>query len=340
MTRQAPVLMAGLVVVFVMAGVLFLPAPVAAEDDLSPPADEPAVWLVIDIDADGDAHWSIEYRFSVETDEELAAFEELAGAVAAGGQDLPVTAERMDAYRAEAEANTDRDMAIRDARWVDDIEGDVGVLALEFTWVGFAGHTGGSLEVGSAFRSTDGTWLRTLDDGMRLTIIGPTDAPPHSDAPTGATVDGSAVTWNGPHTFESGEIDIRFDAPDDGTGVSSSLLAVAALAVLLIIVGAAVGYKRGAFNRSSASEEAVSTPETPVAIDEELLSDPERVERLLHDNGGRMKQAAIVEETGWSSAKVSQLLSEMADAGRVEKLRIGQENLIALPTPDEGGDED
>jgi uncharacterized membrane protein len=49
-----------------------------------------------------------------------------------------------------------------------------------------------------------------------------------------------------------------------------------------------------------------------------------------------MKQANIVEETGWSDAKVSQLLSSMAEAGRVDKLRLGRENLISLPE-DEGG---
>ena len=69
-------------------------------------------------------------------------------------------------------------------------------------------------------------------------------------------------------------------------------------------------------------------------IDEELLSDEERVERLIDRNGGRMKQAAIVEETGWSNAKVSQLLSAMDDEGRIDKLRIGRENLISFPDED------
>ncbi len=51
-----------------------------------------------------------------------------------------------------------------------------------------------------------------------------------------------------------------------------------------------------------------------------------------------MRQAAIVSETGWSDAKVSQLLSSMADEDRVEKLRLGRENLISLPEFDAGGD--
>ncbi|WP_240148856.1 hypothetical protein [Halorubellus sp. JP-L1] len=66
-------------------------------------------------------------------------------------------------------------------------------------------------------------------------------------------------------------------------------------------------------------------------IDEALLSDEERVLRLLEGNGGRMKQANIVSETGWSNAKVSQLLSGMHDDDEIQKLRIGRENLIALP---------
>lgn len=69
-------------------------------------------------------------------------------------------------------------------------------------------------------------------------------------------------------------------------------------------------------------------------IDPELLSDEERVLRLLKQNSGRMKQASIVSETGWSNAKVSQLLSTMDDDDEIEKLRIGRENLITLPGVD------
>jgi hypothetical protein len=69
-------------------------------------------------------------------------------------------------------------------------------------------------------------------------------------------------------------------------------------------------------------------------IDTELLSDGERVERLLEQNGGRMKQATIVKETDWSDAKVSQLLSTMEEEDRIDKLRIGRENLISFPDED------
>lgn len=83
-----------------------------------------------------------------------------------------------------------------------------------------------------------------------------------------------------------------------------------------------------------ATETTEADGESTEEIDEELLSDEERVERLLQSNGGRMKQANIVKETDWSNAKVSQLLSSMEEDGRIDKLRIGRENLISFPDED------
>lgn len=86
------------------------------------------------------------------------------------------------------------------------------------------------------------------------------------------------------------------------------------------------------------SEPDTDTESSDDGIDLGLLSDEERVERLLQQNDGRMKQANIVRETDWSDAKVSQLLSAMDEAGRIEKLRIGRENLITLSDYDDDSD--
>ena len=60
-------------------------------------------------------------------------------------------------------------------------------------------------------------------------------------------------------------------------------------------------------------------------------SDAGRIERLLAEHSGRMKQSQVVSETGWSSEKVSQVVSGMVEDGRVEELRIGRETLLTLP---------
>ena len=64
---------------------------------------------------------------------------------------------------------------------------------------------------------------------------------------------------------------------------------------------------------------------------EEFLTDRERVQQLVRENGGRMKQSRIVDSVDWSKAKVSRLLAELEEEGRVTKLRLGRENLVCLP---------
>jgi len=106
---------------------------------------------------------------------------------------------------------------------------------------------------------------------------------------------------------------------DTGTGVEGS---------------AADGAADADADDGAADDDTEASTDDDTAVDPSLLSDEERVEHLLTENGGRMKQARIVRETGWSDAKVSQLLSTMADDGRIEKLRLGRENLISLPDED------
>ncbi|WP_245180654.1 helix-turn-helix transcriptional regulator [Haloarcula amylovorans] len=60
------------------------------------------------------------------------------------------------------------------------------------------------------------------------------------------------------------------------------------------------------------------------------LTDADRVEQLLAENDGYMKQSEIVDQTEWSKAKVSRLLSRMADRDIIRKDKDGRENIIVL----------
>jgi hypothetical protein len=77
----------------------------------------------------------------------------------------------------------------------------------------------------------------------------------------------------------------------------------------------------------------------------ELLSNEERVLRLLDQHGGRIKQQQVAGELDWTDAKTSQVVSELREAGELESFRLGRENVLTLPDvslePDAGesGDE-
>ena len=61
-----------------------------------------------------------------------------------------------------------------------------------------------------------------------------------------------------------------------------------------------------------------------------IRTDEEYVVQLLIANHGRMKQARIVEETDWSKAKVSRLLSRMEERDQVVRERAGREKVVQL----------
>ena len=236
----------------------------------------------------------------------------------------------------------------------------VGELRLTFVWTGFLAQDGENLELGDAFTTPDdGTWLQSLEGSQTITVMTPEG---YSVIDTDVPLQDNAVIIEGPRVFEGDDRVVVVYSPTSSTPPWTLITGAIVLAALLI-AGGLVGYRRfetGTDDGESAdrTDEAAggavasSRESNGVGLDADggddadggtepdlsLLSDEERVERLLDRNGGRMRQADIVSETGWSDAKVSQLLSTMSDEGRVEKLRLGRENLISFPDHEEADD--
>jgi uncharacterized membrane protein len=196
---------------------------------------------------------------------------------------------------------------------------------------------GQRLVLGDVFTTPEGTWLPGLQDDQVLVIEFPEEYTVES---VSRGLDNRSMRVSGPATFRPGNPSATLERADaqpspspqgPDVGVPSGLTAGAVLAVLL---GIAYLLYRRRQDGDDEEPEAGAVAEDEVVdagADERLLSDEERVLRLLQAEGGRMKQVDIVDETDWSNAKVSQLLSSMAEEGHIEKLRIGRENLISLP---------
>jgi uncharacterized membrane protein len=208
---------------------------------------------------------------------------------------------------------------------------------------------------------------------MVYTLDEPTDTPTETPTATPTATDTSTPTVDtGPSTDDTPTETPPGEGDGDTLTFAAVVVAIAAVVVALFArqggltggpvvsdpdegssgAGAetATESERSAGTESSTAEAETST-ETDTAtesttaeeddgVDMELLSDEERVEHLLEQNGGRMRQADIVSETGWSDAKVSQLLSAMAEEDRIDKLRLGRENLISFPEVDDLGSDD
>ncbi|MFC7045520.1 helix-turn-helix transcriptional regulator [Halobacteriaceae archaeon GCM10025711] len=68
-------------------------------------------------------------------------------------------------------------------------------------------------------------------------------------------------------------------------------------------------------------------PEQTDAV-EEPPADEDYVLRLLIKNDGRIRQSALVDETGWSKDHVDEVLSEMQADRQITTLPSGGENVI------------
>ncbi|WP_128904213.1 helix-turn-helix transcriptional regulator [Halorubrum amylolyticum] len=247
----------------------------------------------------------------------------------------------------------------------------IGELRLTFVWTEFLEEDGENLLLGDALTTPDGgTWLLSLEEGQTLEVATPEGYTVTGTSDATDRLSDNAVIVEGPRTFGEDERVAVVYVPAGTAAPPWTMLTAAIVVAAVLIAGSLVGYRRmdggagvtgsddaGAVDSDGGertdrrrSDGAAGNPNGPGstgagsgaddAADEEdlsLLSDEERVERLLEDNGGRMRQADIVAETGWSDAKVSQLLSAMAESGRVEKLRLGRENLISIP---DDGEED
>ena len=211
-----------------------------------------------------------------------------------------------------------------------------------------------------------------LTDSETVTWVGEqqfSDSRPRVEyARAGATGAGTATPGRGTETPDAGTESPGSGGPgpSDGTdgqdteGVGDSLMLPLALGLVVLLgLGGLAWYndmlttgrgEAGDVTDSPSGPDAPSAAEagsaqgqkstaSPAVPEEELLSDEDRVRTLLEDNGGRMKQVDIVDQTEWSKSKVSMLLSEMEEDGEISKLRVGRENIISLSghEPDAAG---
>jgi len=325
--------------------------------------DPDAVVMRAAIGDDGSADWTVEYRLRLDDDNATAAFESLREDVEANRSAF--TARFADGMRRtvwSAENATGREMALENVTVGAERQTfgqEYGVVTYRFGWTNFARTDGDRLRAGDALSEL------FLDSETTLVLAYPDDYAVENVRPRPTENRTDAAVWRGPVDFGPGEP--RLVVAPGGGGSSSSLLPFVAGGVVLLLALAAGGWhlsrRRGASDAplgetpeesGDADEVAVagggdeSTTSTPTAGDdsdesddeddpdaaelpEELLSNQERVLKLLDESGGRIKQQRIAEELDWTAAKTSQVVGDLRDDDAVETFRIGRENVVTLP---------
>ena len=329
-------------------------------------ADSPFVQSEVDPDVvvmrvtlapDGTARWAVAYRTRLDDENTTAAFESVQSDVednASAFTDRFVTGMRR-AVRSTENA-TGREMALRNATVTatkEQLGQEYGVLTYRFTWTNFAAVEGDRIRAGDALSGL------FLDSETSLVVAWPEGYAVERVTPRPTENRTNEAVWRGQLDFGPEQPRVVL-APGGGSGgggagplVAGAILAVLAVATAGWLVttrvrgdgatpgaggagdgatggdgaGTTAGGSAGGPDSADAGEDAAGDDGPP----EELLSNEERVIRLLDDNGGRIKQQRIAEEYDWTDAKTSQVVGSLREDGEVETFRIGRENVVALP---------
>jgi len=330
--------------------------------------DTDSVRLIVSVDGNGSATWTVQYWTRLDDENTTAAFESLQSDIESNPSNFsdPFAA-RMQSTVGAAENATGREMSASgfDVRAETRAPPEYGVVTYTFRWDNFAAVDGDTVRVGDAIEGL------FLDDRTRLVIEWPdayvtTDIAPEPDERRG-----NAVVWRGAETsFVSGEPSVVLrpastvttsaaaggDDGGDGGGPSpdggGSALPLVGV-VLLVALVAAVAWR---YRDRLGSDEAVvdadggdpgvdvtaaggdgagnAGPPADAEARDDLLSNEERVLQFVREQGGRVKQQEIVETFDWTEARTSQIVRDLRDDGDLEGFRLGRENVLKLPGDD------
>ncbi|MDD1668876.1 MAG: MarR family transcriptional regulator [Methanomicrobiales archaeon] len=281
-----------------------------------PGGQGPSVTYTISLQEDGSAIWNVEYRTPLITGADIASFQNYSGQIQSVS--LPDYTELMRKSAADASIATARPVGVSDfsadAAVQSGLTGSYGVVHLRCRWSGFA-RTGDLLTVGDVF--VGGLYL---GKDHALIIRPPTgyavaEATPQPDGSQDGPV------WYGMRSFGAGEprVLLRKDPVPWVPGL-----------LILGVTGLAAGLylSRKRFIRAPPAPPVAPAPETmdpgaSLALEDRILA-------LLREKEGSLFQSEIVELLGLPKSTVSEAVNRLHEAGRVEKVRKGRENLIRL----------
>ncbi len=304
--------------------------------------------IEIALSDNGSAAWSVEYQYRLDDDNDTVDWEELQGDVEQRpGEYVEMQRTGWNEMVVEAERETGREMGVSNFSIETDNQAtphEYGYVRFTFQWDSFSLVEVNRIEAGDALVEFD------LDERSQLVISWPEPYNTTTIEPEPDERRDTAAVWNGEETdFLDDEPRVELidtggrpvQPPDDRNRVVPlSWLALAGVAVLTVVgVGWWVVRDREGARVSSQQVATDGRSATADGPPPELLSNEERVLRLLEENGGRIKQQEVVSELDWTEAKTSQVVSGLREEGEIDVFRIGRENVLTLPEETEQTEE-
>ena len=268
--------------------------------------------IYIKIYEDGSALWNLETRFELKTqadsdffDEYMAALEEDKDFIIQQKKDSLQEIINTVAY------SSGREMTVENISLnyhsIDYINKKFGVVNIKFLWKGFGLRDKDMLKIGDAF--SKGSYIK---EGEVLVIEYPKEYSINSVYPEPNEKRENSVLWYGPKILLENEPMIVLEKKSLLNSLNIFLYWFIGILVIFIVILIYIIKSRKKKN---------------IAI---LLSDQEKVIKILKSSGGKCFQNGIVDQLGMSKSKISQIISEMEKNRLITKQKYGKNNLIIL----------
>ena len=225
-----------------------------------------------------------------------------------------------------AENVTQRQMSARAVSITSTVSGSYVVADYRFLWSNFSVVEGSEIMIGDVFKVPD-FFLRLYGDG-KIYLTYPEEYSVETVTPPPYNQDASHQTleWLGTvNLVQSVPTVILKEKPLDFLeALKQNSVAIAGLSTVLAGSSAGVYLFR---RRNRKGNVHVSKPETTRLMTE---NDEEKIVRLLRASGGTLHQTAIVEQTKFSKAKTSQLLTILEKKGTVHREKKGRDKIVTI----------
>ena len=292
------------------------------------PADiaKPETVISIDILENGDATWTIEKRLPLVDQAEAEDWD----AFIKGEQDeeqyqkdIKEFRDRIAWFIDSAQRLSNRSMEAENFNisyaTARTLTGVFSLIRYSFEWKNFSRMESGNIIIGDAFSegmmlSSDNVLVIKIPDGYEVA----------SASPGFDRRDGNRLIWDGRtfRSFNRGEPALTLTP-----GVRVAWYMIAVVTFGLVTGTSLILWRRRARERAKNNISAPSSQDKEI---EDTVWGEEMIEQYLTRSEGEAYQSDIVRESGLSKSKISSVLAQMKDDGRIIKIRKGKENLIRL----------
>ena len=314
--------------------------------------------ITIEVNKSGNALWTLEKRIPL-SKSELSQWE----AAKKTGQNISIyreVSEFNDTVSMFAEASqkfTNRSMDVEDFNisnvtydTIKTLSDGYGIIRYTFIWKNFSQTNSSLIYVGDAFPekmplSSEDVLILRIPEGYDV----------QNSTPTFDKREGNDLIWDRTlfRNFSKGEPSLVLSntnvsaLPANSTEKDSNY-SIFYLMIITIIGIAAVSIAMVLFQKKKQSSDLVKPAEEiseneaeqsaendvamaqPPDLTEEFLGYEDMIEKLLAKSGGQSYQSDIVKQSGLSKSKISIVLAQMKEEGRILKIRKGKENIIRL----------